>query len=252
MFGSGTQSDPYKVSMKAILLSAFVFLDGNLTAATVVAPNGLENVEGDTSAIGLFGGGTGSRTQVIYSGQQLSLFQPEGVYITELRFRMDGQYADGFSANANLEIHLSTTHANPNGLDPNFAANIGLDETVVLPRSSVPISSSATLGGPNSFSVVIPLPTAFFFRPANGNLLLDAKVYSAAFTRNLDWSSATSDGVSAAVGGISSVTAGAVSESGLITQFVFTPVPEVSPLTLMSTICAFLGVVKYVSFRRTN
>jgi hypothetical protein len=189
---------------------------------------------------------------MIYSAHQLSLFQPEGVYITELRFRMDGQYADGFSANPNLEIHMSTTLANPNGLDPNFAANIGPNETLVLPRSSIPIGSTANLGGPNSFSIVIPLPTAFFYRPADGNLLIDAKVYSAAFTRNLDWSSATGDGVSAAAGAISSSTAGAVTETGLITQFVFTPVPEASPSTLLLVFCSILLGGKYVFSGRAN
>jgi hypothetical protein len=218
-------------------------------AGTIVAPNGLENVEGDTSAIGLFGGGSSSRTQVIYSSQQFTSLPREGVYITALRFRMDGQYADSFSASPELEIRMSTTLRNPNGLSADWADNIGANETVVVPRSFVPISSgSPRLGGPNSFSIEIPFPTRFRYLPTEGNLLMDARVFSAAGTRNLDWKFGDADGVSVAVGPLSLSSAITISQSGLITQFVFEPIPEPS---CWSLVIAGLGGIllwrKYVS-----
>src|SRR4051812_1371301 len=63
--------------MKAILIIALIAAV-KVTAGTVVAPNDKEAIEGDTSAIPLFGGDQG-RTQIIYSAQHFSLFPPEGV-----------------------------------------------------------------------------------------------------------------------------------------------------------------------------
>jgi hypothetical protein len=223
------------------LLSLFFLFLVSVRAGTLVAPSGLENVEGNSSAIGLFGGGSASRSQIIYSGQLFSSSPPEGVYITGVRFRMDGQYADTFTATPDLEIHLSTTSQNPNGLSATWTENIGSDETVVLPRATVSISSGqANLGGPNSFSIEIPFPTKFRYSPLGGNLLMDATVYSAAGTRNLDWNLGNTDGVSAAVGSISSSTASVVSQTGLITQFVFIPVPEPSSYILTCVGIAWL------------
>jgi hypothetical protein len=198
-------------------------------AGTIVAPSGWDNIEADTSGVGLFGAGSGDRVQIIYSSQNFFSIPAEGIYVTALRFRMDGQYADSFSATPEFELRLSTSSQNPNGLSSVWTDNIGADETVVLPRSVVAINSGPPkLGGPNSFSIEIPLPTQFLYLPARGNLLMDARVFSAAGTRNLDWTFNTSDGVSVAAGQLSSPSASVVSHSGLITQFVFTTVPEPS------------------------
>jgi hypothetical protein len=227
--------------MKALVLIGWVCLAVHVRGATMVAPNGFENIEGDTSSGGLFGAGSNSRTQMIYANSHFSLFPPDGAYITELRFRMDGQYADAFSSNPNLEIHLSTTQANPNQLSGTFAANIGSDETVVLPKSSVSLSSGANPGGPNSFSIVIPLPRSFYYNPSNGHLLMDAWVYSLGTdSRNLDWNTGTGDGVSAVTEPLTGSIGPTISNLGLITQFVFEPVPE--PSTVASLIFGFFVV----------
>jgi hypothetical protein len=155
--------------------TAFLLLLSALScgAATVVAPPGTESVEGNSSAGPLFGGGAPARTQVVYGSQNFLSVPPGGMLISELRFRMDGRYGSGFSGGADLEIHLSTSTQNPDSLNQLFSANIGPDETVVFPRSTIALSSGAIPGGPNSFSVVIPLPTRFYYNPANGYLLMD-------------------------------------------------------------------------------
>jgi hypothetical protein len=220
--------------MKALVLIGWVCLAVHAWAATVVAPNGLETKEGSTLVIPLFGGDQ-VRTQVIYGSQHFSLFPPEGAYITEIRFRMDGQYLTGFSGSADMEVHLSTSSQNPNKLASNMESNIGLDETIVLPRSTVSLSSpNAVPGGPNSFSVVNPLPTQFYYNPARGNLLMDARVYGFSNINNLDWDSSPTDGVSAALAVVTSSTAGIITSTAPVTQFVFVPVPE--PSTVASLI----------------
>ncbi|HEY6227204.1 MAG TPA: hypothetical protein VI282_08795, partial [Verrucomicrobiae bacterium] len=99
-------------TIKGFLFCATVCLS-SLGQGTIVAPNGLENREGDSSVIP-FLGGIPARTQVIYGAGNFGLFPPEGAYLTELRFRMDGRYAQPFTGTANLEVRLSTTDVNAN------------------------------------------------------------------------------------------------------------------------------------------
>src|SRR6187397_2290963 len=73
----------------------------------LVVPNGFENVEGNSNGIALFGGQL-SETQIIYGSQHFSSFPSEGAFITELRFRLDGQYSSSLNGSADLEIRLST------------------------------------------------------------------------------------------------------------------------------------------------
>lgn len=207
-------------------------------------PNGLDSVEGDTSAIGLFGGSP-RRTQVIYAGRNFTSIPKGGVFITALQFRIDGQYQTGFSGAADLEIHLSTSLQNPDLLNPLFASNIGSDERITLPRSTIPLSSGANPGGLNSFSVIIPLPTHFFFDPSVGNLLMDAFVYADSGVLNLDWQSGPSDGVSAMVGSLTNPTATTVTQAGLVTRFVFEPVPE-PPINLL----VIGSLIAWIKWRR--
>jgi hypothetical protein len=230
--------------MKTFTIIALLCLANRIYAATVVAPNDLENKEGDTSVIGLFGGNA-RRTQVIYDRRHFSLFPPEGASIVELRFRLDSGRAD-FSTTVDLEIRLSTSDQGSDGLGTILARNVGPDETIVLPRTLLTLSGVQTSpNGPNSFSVVIPLPNQFFYNPSNGNLLMDAFVYDPGATGNLDWDTGFSDGVSIASGAISATFASTISRTAPVTQFVFVPVPESSTITL-----TLVGATIFTCFRR--
>jgi hypothetical protein len=128
------------------------------------------------------------------------------------------------SGSADLEVRLSTSTQNPDALNANLNLNVGGDETVALPRSTLTLFENATTpGGPHAFSVSIPLPNKFYYNPAHGNLLVDAFVYSAGNLVNLDWHAAQGDGLSSALSGVVGPTA-----SIPVTQFVFEPVPEPS------------------------
>lgn len=226
-----------KTAIFALLISASV------RAGTLVLPNGLDNVEGNSSAGPLFGAG-GGRTQVIYSGSNFSLVPAEGAYITALSFRVDGPNGHAFSTTAEIDIHLSTTQQNPEQLNTLFSANVGSDETLVFPRNTIGIASDFVADGPNSFSIVIPLPTRYLYRPSSGNLLFDARVYDVGSMANLDWQFSPSDGVSSAAGPLTSATAAVVSNNGIVTKFEFEPVPEPSAL-LLTTFVSFLILTRW-------
>ena len=233
--------------MKAWVLTELVFALTQVWGASIVVPTGMESIEGDRSAIPLFGGDVG-RTQFIYSSQNFSLFQPEGVYLVELRFRIEGGL-NSFSGSADLELRMSTSGSNPELLDSLFSANVGADETVVLPRSTISLSGTQTSpNGPNAFNVVIPLPNHFLYKPNNGNLLVDAFVYDSSGLRNLDWSSNTSDGASAARGGLPTSQVASIRDAAApVLQLVYVSVPEPGLYTLVGIGALIIGWRRNVS-----
>jgi hypothetical protein len=220
--------------MKALILMMFIEVTARVFGAAVVVPNGTESVEGNSGVIPLFGNDVG-RTQMVFGSQHFSLFPPEGVYLVELRFRLDGGRT-GFSGSADLELRMSTSASDPEALNNLFSANVGSDETVVLPRTVISLSGTQTSpNGPNSFTVVIPLPNQFLYKPASGNLLIDAAVFGSSNLRNLDWSSSDSDGASTAHGGSpTGQTAAVLDHVAPVLQLIYIPVPEPNAFGLVA------------------
>jgi hypothetical protein len=232
--------------MKAAFLLLTVTV--GLRAATLVAPSGLGGVEGNTTAVPLFGGDS-YRTQIIYGREQFSLFSPGGAYITELRFRMDGGGTGSFAGGADVEIHLSTTSKQPDALSADLAQNIGQDEVICLPRSIIQLSGQSVAGSVSAFSVVIPLPNHFYYNPTSGNLLVDASVFALGQLAHLDWELNDIDRVSIAARPIGNGNFTTIlSTTAPVTQFVFEPIsePSVRMLILLSLLM-LLSVRKYVT-----
>jgi hypothetical protein len=118
------------------------------------------------------------RSQQVYGASQ---FPDSPILIKELRFRPGTPpYGGVFSATiTNIQINLSTTTNNPDGLSTTFANNIGADNTIVY-SGSLSISSSYTGDdtGPRDNDIVVRLQTPFIYDPAKGNLLLDIHHFS--------------------------------------------------------------------------
>ncbi len=100
-----------------------------LKAANIVAPNGLENADGNSNNVapfsaGLFGLSNNSRYQQVYAANQFgparSIFQ-----ISSIAFRLDAGDAPGPESDSyNIQVDLSTTGLSPNGLSSTFANNV--------------------------------------------------------------------------------------------------------------------------------
>ena len=81
------------------------------------------------------------RSQQVYAGSQ---FGTGVVAVTQIRFRPDYYYGNAFTATvSNIQINLSTTPRNPDGLSTTFAQNVGIDDTVVF-NGALTISSQFT------------------------------------------------------------------------------------------------------------
>jgi len=137
------------------------------------------------------------RIQEVYGAPNFAV--ADALYITELRYRPDSTYGSNFSTIiGNIEIRLSTTTREPDGLSQFYAQNPGPDETLVY-SGALAISSQCTgpPGQPKDFDIIIPLQTPFLYNPAAGNLLVDLRNFTGSAASLLggdgdeatDWSS---------------------------------------------------------------
>ncbi len=139
-------------------------------AATIVAPNGYESTEGNSSGSFPFNNFTG-RYQQAYGASE---FVASPISITEIAFRTDAPAGETWASEMSFTLHLSTS-ANPVGsLSTTFADNIGVDDTLVYTASAQLFGgSSAGAPGPNAFDLILTLDTPFTYDPTSGDLLLE-------------------------------------------------------------------------------
>ena len=224
----------------AVAVLALLMAGESSRAATVVAPVGKLNLEGNTHNyypfnIGATGGaGDSQRYQQVY---EASDFASAGgpISITQIAFRPDGFLGRAFSVTlTDIQINLSTITFGADGLSLVFANNLGLDDTIVFARGPLTLSSNFTgpVGGPMDFDVIITLTTPFLYDPAAGNLLMDVRNFGSGTTTVLDQEFADGDSIGRvhtnidSPGLVNSPTAANRDTGGLVTQFTHSPVPE--------------------------
>lgn len=205
-------------------------------AETVVVPNNLANKPGDVG-VATFSEGP-QRSQQLYMGTDLQPLLPNGALITEVRFRAHAPFQQ-FSISGtftDFEVRLSTAPKTATFMSPFFAQNVGGDETVVRPRGSLDwqLVNDGTSSA-QSFSLVIPLPTPFYYDPTSGNLLMDIRNYKVGAREGpsaLDYIQ-TSSATALVWGGLTSPSGDGVIHGGFVTQFGFANVPEPSAAMLL-------------------
>jgi hypothetical protein len=118
-----------KASSLAVVL-AIASVAGNARGDSVVVPNGLANVDGNSNNTFPFhNGGSSMRYQQVFDG---AAFGSSPITITGIAFRPDLGAGDAFTSTiSNIQINLSTTSRSPDNLSTTFANNVGADDTVV-------------------------------------------------------------------------------------------------------------------------
>lgn len=193
---------------------------------SIVVPNSLATTEGNANnsypfnIFPVFNIGGELRLQQVYNASQ---FGTHRLMVTGLEFRPDGTQGTGFSSFIDdIQINLSTTASSADNMNASFAANLGADNAIVVPRSNLVLTSNL-LGlplGPKDFDIHIELTTPFVYRPTLGNLLLDVRVYkSLADTTVLDAERTTGDSVSRLYATSVGAANGARDTLGLVTRF---------------------------------
>ena len=220
----------------SLVFLLWMLLTHVLPAAEFVVPNDLENVEGDSaSGVPFFienAGWPSLRFQQIYDANQFSQANPDGSYITEIRFRDDSQSVGSGSMISSIQINLSATARPAGGLSTNFASNVGPDDTVVFGPAELTIVGECCGAAPGPFADTINLTSPYYYRPSAGNLLLDVRNYTGGIFRPFSLPSldATTQkpSVSMIYANPVDATSGMRSPLGLVTLFQFFPVPQLT------------------------
>jgi hypothetical protein len=207
-------------------------LAAKLMGALVVTPEP-GNLDGN-SLFRPFNNPQPGRFQQVYDSSLFSSLPEGGGLIYYVFFRVDPFLGQSFSAGVtNLQINLSTTSREPDGLSPVFSENTGANDTIALGPGFVGIYGSGG-GGISGFDVSFTLAQPFHYDPAMGNLLIDFRIRAGAGTSpgriaTLDAFDVVGDGVSSVFAyGDSLPTIGQVSSLGLATAFVITPRPRLT------------------------
>jgi hypothetical protein len=222
-----------------LILTAGLFFLFAASAGTIVSPGADASVEGGSNNgypfdLSYFPGVSTMRYQQVFNSSEFSAAGGP-MLITAIAFRPDSVYGAAFSATlSSVQINLSTTSVNASTLGSTFANNVGANDTVVF-NGPLSLSSAFTghAGGPKDFDIVITLTTPFVYNSASGNLLLDVRNFGGGYTTVFDSdasSTATQRVWAENVGDAAGINIG---DTGLITQFRFTSVPEPQLVSLV-------------------
>ena len=190
---------------------------------------------------------TSTRYQQVYDAAAFSAIGQEGGLITSLFWGSDLIFGRGDwgAYLPRVDILLAITPRGPDQLSSIFAENLGAS-----PASIVHTGPLLLVSGGRGSRVDLPFQTPFSYNPANGNLLLEIRVYEPTCCIGvpqlnvgpLDAYDVIGDAVSRVYGGGVDATAGSVDTLGLTTYFVVTPVPEPAAwlLALLSILICFV------------
>ena len=223
------------------------------TTGPVIVPNNLSTTQGDTGNLFPFFATKPIRYQQVFAKAQFSRFAAGGEMINSIAFRA---HAPGIPFSAfvpQLQVRLSTTQKNPDGLSSTFADNVGPDDAQVFSGPlAVSVNNSSSASAVNTFDIVIQFTTPFLYNPANGNLLVEIRNLQGGFEappldQEMDATGASGDSVSrvfnygdanAAATGQSGSTAendtvGLVTEFGTAANGAPSPSPTPVPNTML-------------------
>lgn len=225
-------------------------------AVSIVVPSGNAAIEGNSNNSFPFDLTESQRYQQIYEATEFGVGPHR---ITEMMFRPDSREADlSFAAILpDIQINLSTTTKGPGTLSPMFADNVGPDDTIVIPRGPLSLSSNDTgpadLSLPRDFDILIAFATPFLYDPSQGNLLLDVRNFQGEDTNAFDAQTpgGTSSRLFSTLGNVDAE-AGNLSPLALVTKFTLEPVsaevPE--PATLALLLIGICGIAARPCRRR--
>lgn len=159
------------------------------------------------------------RYQQVYAATEFAATQHPQL-ITAVKFRYRSATSTFYVSGTWMEVRLSTTSRNPDGLSANFADNRGPDETLVYAATNWIVAGSSSLG---KFSMGASFSTPFYYDRTRGNLLLEIRMpgnYNlSGYT--LDATNGASDSVSRLYASATNAASGTLDTTGAFTQFTF-------------------------------
>jgi len=229
------------------LLCLLCVVTGYAAADTRISvPNELDFAEGNTGTIIPFSAAPSGHTnpaplypsmryQQVYDASQFRSLDTNGEFITYIAFRTDTDTGYGFTGVLrDVQMNFSTTSQPPDGLSTNFEQNVGIDDTVIFKRGEFQFGAGyGPFDRPQGFFIQIKLAPPFFFRPQNGNLLYDVRIYTysnSLLAAPFDAVNTVGDSVSRLIATNVSSQVGATDTTGLVTLFYTTSIPQLEVL----------------------
>lgn len=249
--------------MNRLLLcgAATAILCASAFGQTVVVPNAYTSAVGGASG-GAISPAISAEFQTLYASSQ---FPSTPIYITGFAFRGvpgAGPYALTISGIIQMSNSPNTPSSVPGPLMSNtFANNVGANVATVWSGTNVTVTGAAcAISGttPCPFSNPVVLTTPFFYNPAAGALLFDAKLSSIVQSQSDSFGCSAPSCVVAVTLTTpfpGSATGGGVQTGGSVAQFTYvtslpgTPVPPSILLTLAGlAIVGFFAATRGVKF----
>jgi hypothetical protein len=215
----------------------------------IVVPNGLANVEGNSSGTEPFNS-TSFRFQQVFDASQFAIPPGASGLVNSISFRVDGATTSNvllFFGGSSWT--LSTTTRSPDGLSPAFADNRGADAVTAFNGAFGFGGNPPVPGMPGEFqNPTVILTSEFYYIPLRGNLLLDVSGAGgqAFLPGSLDAYSLVGDSISWVWSADGNSASGTANTLGLVTRFDVTIVPE--PATWL---LGLAGLALLVVFRRS-
>ncbi|HOW96807.1 MAG TPA: hypothetical protein P5567_08635 [Kiritimatiellia bacterium] len=159
------------------------------------------------------------RYQQVYAASEFASAQSPQL-ITRLGFRYRTATSTFYLSGTWMEVRLSTTSRNPDGLSATFADNPGADETLVYAGTNWQFAGSSALG---KFWMDAYFDRPFHYDRTKGNLLVEIRMpgYYNFSGYTLDATNAASDSVSRLYASATNAAAGTLDSVGAITEFTF-------------------------------
>lgn len=222
------------------ILPVFLFLISTGAALAqgtmqIVVPNALANVEGNSSTSDPFTSSS-FRLQMVFDASQFAIPAGASGRIDSIWFRPDGAANSGaayFFGGASVTASL--TPVGPDGLSPIFANNVGANPVTIF-SGSIGFGNAYSPGAnPQPFNQNVIATSTFWYRPDQGNLLLDIRGVGGLtlFPGNLDAQSTLGDSISRVFANSTFATSGSADTLGLVTRIDFTVIPEPSTWALL-------------------
>lgn len=246
-----------RATLITVLLLVSFSLPARAQVTSIYAPSEMLAIDNGNADIRPFEVGP-ARLQQVYDASTFSPLVPSGGgYIRVIYFRLD-PLLSGFlvaSLVESMQVNMSTTAREPDGLSAVFSENTGLDSRITVgPRSVV------LFGGTFVYMV---LDDPFFYNPAQGNLLLDLQISKGIVPDEfpqpgdkaiLDAFNVVGDSVSSVYGRdpfrLNMPTTGQPSSLGIATEFIVTPVPEPTTLGLLTVGLVLFGGMSWKRIRK--
>lgn len=201
-------------------------------------------------------GASSIRYQQVYSASEFgSLLPAGGGIISGVRFGSDDIWGRAFTTGwTNVHLSFALTTQGPDDLSLVFAENIGAGFQTVSGPGGLGLSSP----GAGSSTFPIEFQSPYLYNPADGNLLMEIRIFSPSGLPNDPFSRAgpldahnnllsVPDSVSRVFAYDANALSGTADSIGLTTVFTVTPIPEPSTMSLLFLA---IGVVAAWSWRK--